>query len=210
MTSLGALPAGIGAAHAQSVTVTGGNGQPGGEGPCNAVHVPSQCPTETRSAIGPVNAPTWTHAAGPEPGVLIGANLGNSDSGPAVSGSASVTGGGVANTGRVWVGFEGGVFGSIHISGSGSRWTAGGNAGQSRPASCGSSNTTTAAVPDDRAAAIEAHSGSQGGSREGRMPWPGSRLHPALRITLTKKPSVPVRRGVRRRPSGVARPAFRS
>lgn len=46
VTSLGALLAGIGAAYAQNVTVTvtGSNGPLGGEGPCNAVYVPSQCP----------------------------------------------------------------------------------------------------------------------------------------------------------------------
>ncbi|WP_223618956.1 autotransporter outer membrane beta-barrel domain-containing protein [Lysobacter sp. ESA13C] len=112
------------AVSAQNVTVSGTNGRMGGD-TCNVVFVPSQCATEVRSVLAPVNAPTWNHG-GPQPVVLIGSNISNSNTGPAVSGSATITGGGIATTGRVRVGFEGNTTGTVTIAGAGSRWTASG------------------------------------------------------------------------------------
>lgn len=119
------LGAPFGSALAQNVSLSGSNGELGGDS-CNSVYVPSECATENTAVLGAVNAATWTHTAAPRPGVLIGANVTNTNTGPAVSGAASVTAGGVARTGRTWVGFEGGTTGSLNVSGAGSRWQAGG------------------------------------------------------------------------------------
>ncbi|HZF82796.1 MAG TPA: autotransporter domain-containing protein [Burkholderiaceae bacterium] len=111
-------------AEAQNVTISGSNGSLGGDS-CNSVYVPSECATEYTTPLAPVSTAAWTHTAAPA-GVLIGANRSNSNSGPAVTGNATVTAGGTANTGRLWVGFENNATGSLNISGAGSRWTAGG------------------------------------------------------------------------------------
>lgn len=124
-----ALLAATSAAQAQNVTLTGANGVLGGD-ICNSVYVPFECtPSETTAPLAPFSVASWNHLAPtipPRPGVLIGANLSNSNSGPAVTGSATVTAGGTVNAGRLWVGFEANTTGSLSISGSGSRWTAGG------------------------------------------------------------------------------------
>lgn len=114
----------IGSAGAQNVTLSGDLGEAVSQG-CVGL-IPSTCaasvPQPNVRTMGAVNQANWVHRTGPYTGVLIGANLSNSNTGRAASASASVTGGGSANTGFLWVGFEGGTRGSLDISGAGSRW----------------------------------------------------------------------------------------
>lgn len=113
---------GVNSAGAQNVTFSGDNGVLGSG--CTAVtNVPSNCVSQTRNSLEAINAPTWSFSTAPNTGVMIGANLSNSNTGSIANGSASITDGGTVQSAYVYVGFENNAIGSISISGAGSKWT---------------------------------------------------------------------------------------
>lgn len=89
---------------------------------CDTITVPSTCANETRTS-----QPDASGAALVFPNhLLVGANLSNTNTGPAVSGNLSITGGATVNSTRLYVGYEGNTTGTVTVSGEGSRWNGGG------------------------------------------------------------------------------------
>lgn len=116
------LLAAAGTVQAQNVTLSGSNGRMTYTAPCDTITVPSTCATENRY-VQPDSSGATLGVSG---ALLVGANLSNSNSGPAVNGSLSITNGGTASGGRLYAGYEGGTNGTVLIDGAGSRWNGGG------------------------------------------------------------------------------------
>lgn len=110
-----------GGAQAQNVTLAGTNGRLTYSTPCDTLTVASTCASELRF-VQPNSSGATLALSSP---LMVGANLSNINTGPAVSGTFSITNGGVATGGRLYIGYEGGTTGTVTVDGAGSSWNAG-------------------------------------------------------------------------------------
>lgn len=112
------------ASAAPLVELTGSNGWLSYTPPCDRITVPSTCPTETRGVQADFSGPFGDFSG--NSALLVGANLSNSNSGPAVNGNLFITGGSAGISSSLYVGYENNAAGTVAISGEFSNWNSAG------------------------------------------------------------------------------------